>query len=1463
MISTPLLFKMSYRASLLRWYLVIVGLFLLDGWILMKNLPPICSSFYARGLRLTSDYFRGKRTGMEGWTATCRRALSYPDYGGLSFIQVSLLTLLPIFALIYTYRRFIKHESHVKTTRKKEVIQNIDGRVHVLVYGTWLPIAEWTVKEGPTGEVIEFTATGNSNCQLGASVPATAPPQPGTPAPATEPTVPATKPKPTIQGPRLPSGPDGCPHKPASGPTRTPESAMPGSLLRVGAMPENEFIFGIKVEGTTVPFKHSRGARFSHNGRKLTFFTRHGLARLRGYSVEEIMICTAKASDHSGATWIPYTKAATKYLLNPLHPSDLLRTATCLADVDVDAAQVDYVCTLGDLVCCEPPLNFALMGVTSPKLAPSFSTEVSATMFYTNPDTGAQGKSEGFIEVDEDAVRSLGYINHSCTAYPSCSGGQISEIASPQFLVGIHLGNNKKGPKNCSNVAIPGRVVYQLAQLHCKEEWRPNYTVAFNLATKEMGCTLREFDSYFDQLTICHEAKSTLEASGYTTQFTAEAAVSRKMWKGLLRHLHKSGQSKADIKNFLYNKTSGKMPMWDPNYTKREYEALNEIWEDEILAKIYGGDEEYYGHGLGEASRAVRLGEVLTGEFQSTRAIMDALAPNDSLQLAGTMNKANIVSALNKMVDSGLVQRYRPDDGGPTLYRSYSWTPPTEHIAEESVAPPDTTKPVETAAVAEPAPPKAAARTAQPEAPATTATNSTILGDAPAIAILAPGALESKVTLQTTSVEQPTIATAPEVVPDVQAEAANPTPPRKPTQARKNKKKAGKPPGLDLEGHACDIPSLFDGLCRGTGGVIAYKDTPTAKPLLKRKAVDEDLSSSDCTPESHTQPLRQKMGLVNKSVLDQMAEFDKLFEDFERPLPCIVKELTQEFNPVTSDECNRFDLLIKSTLADIDNITFGEFMANCESSFPGCAKGHFRESWWFQTYLSKTTTLRSGKGADRQDTRGRDSLRFVGKAPTHGSCPSTKMEMPPPEAYDFLRKAGMIDDEGNPTGVWPARGPNAVHDSLKYQLGRKNPDASVVSKEHLAQYSEGFPAISSSKELKLRQIITQAIDAVDDGKSAAWSTCYGTQTKGDFCRSADCIPVTVVTLALKMVTDPATLLQWSPHQRFQAGLMDPEDTFVKKEIHPWKKAMNGRWRIIWNGSVRMELLDRILHSEQNSVELVMYQTGQTHTPDYPTFGSAAGMGHHDEGIQTLIDAFKRLGIYPEGTCLDASGWDITLSLAMILCDGWRRAYLALSGGAPMAFARALMNRAITMASHLVKIGVDVFEVCMLGIIGSGLFSTAASNSFIRGFTHSSAYWSIDDRISLSLDMGDDCVSPDEVLDTHLEFWHKMGLIMDPDDQGDVAEDGYVEFTSHEFDIESKTATFANGKKLMMRLAFAGLKGLTTEQVGGVLFALRHTPDIRQQVKELLLDLEQRSYVAAGTFDMASNLPLGACCFTDF
>lgn len=110
---------------------------------------------------------------------------------------------------------------------------------------------------------------------------------------------------------------------------------------------------------------------------------------------------------------------------------------------------------------------------------------------------------------------------------------------------------------------------------------------------------------------------------------------------------------------------------------------------------------------------------------------------------------------------------------------------------------------------------------------------------------------------------------------------------------------------------------------------------------------------------------------------------------------------------------------------------------------------------------------------------------------------------------------------------------------------------------------------------------------------------------------------------------------------------------------------------------------------------------------------------------------------------------------------------------------------------------------------------------MRGILHSDANYVINHELGLSCSMGDDNVGRDKVTPEHRAHWKSLGCIIE--EKGETVEIGEpVTFTSHLYDLDTCTAVYNNGVKLLLRLAYMHQQGqrLTAEQANGVRFAVR-------------------------------------------
>lgn len=463
--------------------------------------------------------------------------------------------------------------------------------------------------------------------------------------------------------------------------------------------------------------------------------------------------------------------------------------------------------------------------------------------------------------------------------------------------------------------------------------------------------------------------------------------------------------------------------------------------------------------------------------------------------------------------------------------------------------------------------------------------------------------------------------------------------------------------------------------------------------------------------------------------------------------------------------------------------------------------------------------------------------RFLGLATSVGKQSKDFQFAPKTGWFDTWDHLLWNDKTDRPRGALAASGPKAIRRSLNAQFSRRLTRKIQYAKPHFDMYSQGFPAPAWSGHTSVRKYLKTVFKSLNSEKTPAWDKQKNAATKIAWTADDDNLAYILLRIVLTVATDFSTAVDARPLALMHAGLLSPEQLFTKDEIHYENKVDSERARIIWNTSVSDEVVMRFFHDVQNKLEIDLFQDGQTHSPHFPTFGSCCGMGHHDEGhVQTVNAIRKMLGSdeqslaqYQNGTSLDASGWDMSVSFFLWMLDARRRASAACAGGARYAYVCGVMMLGVLASSHIIQVGSEVHEVLVRGIMGSGRSSTSSSNSFMRGLLHSDANFAFalsqgePGAVGLSCNMGDDNVGKDKITDFHKAHWASLGCIID--EKGDVISlEEPVPFTSHLYNMSDKTAVYNNGKKLLLRLAYMNYEGkkLTCEQACGIRFAVRNS-----------------------------------------
>jgi hypothetical protein len=239
----------------------------------------------------------------------------------------------------------------------------------------------------------------------------------------------------------------------------------------------------------------------------------------------------------------------------------------------------------------------------------------------------------------------------------------------------------------------------------------------------------------------------------------------------------------------------------------------------------------------------------------------------------------------------------------------------------------------------------------------------------------------------------------------------------------------------------------------------------------------------------------------------------------------------------------------------------------------------------------------------------------------------------------------------------------------------------------------------------------------------------------------------------------------SAYQLVVMGLCDPVRVFIKNEVHAAKKVETGKVRLICSVSIVDQLVERLLFSEQNRMDI----KESAYIPSKPGFGLLEP--HAVLQLREFASLMKTCGPLAS---TDMSTWDFTMQEWE-----WRAEYkmrCILNSANPhdswsiMARSRML---ALSLSVYCLSDG-RLYSQSSRGIMKSGSYLTSSTNSRIRALC---AYL----RGSPSMTMGDDCV---EVLkgseEELIAFYSKLGHVVK---DVKVGSDTF-EFCSHLFTHDS-------------------------------------------------------------------------------
>lgn len=301
-----------------------------------------------------------------------------------------------------------------------------------------------------------------------------------------------------------------------------------------------------------------------------------------------------------------------------------------------------------------------------------------------------------------------------------------------------------------------------------------------------------------------------------------------------------------------------------------------------------------------------------------------------------------------------------------------------------------------------------------------------------------------------------------------------------------------------------------------------------------------------------------------------------------------------------------------------------------------------------------------------------------------------------------------------------------------------------------------------------------------------------------------------------MLIHNKSVANYTPEQAVQNGLKDVLLMSVKREPHRPVKAKQKRFRIIWISSLIDSFVQKLLHKALNARDIDHYQSGEL-------FHSAAGMGHHDEGIEHLCKALNTVFAGEEEllTC-DASMWDFTMDKQAHLNHAERRC----KSCEDPEVCTLIMTLAHLNYKHLCENKGEVWRCNKEGVNPSGQSSTTSDNTFTR---HSQAKVCGAKKF---IGNGDDMVA-DKNFDP--EKAKKFGT-----KSRDVVVQGaeIVPFTSHHIDRANQTASYDRPVKLAWNLlAHCGSQDFGL-RVDSMMAVIRNTPDAREKFRRHLGEFGQ-------------------------
>lgn len=347
----------------------------------------------------------------------------------------------------------------------------------------------------------------------------------------------------------------------------------------------------------------------------------------------------------------------------------------------------------------------------------------------------------------------------------------------------------------------------------------------------------------------------------------------------------------------------------------------------------------------------------------------------------------------------------------------------------------------------------------------------------------------------------------------------------------------------------------------------------------------------------------------------------------------------------------------------------------------------------------------------------------------------------PPKEYNF----DYLDIPGLDNWSYPPTSDEAVYDSLMGQSSRRQEGRQPLPGE-LAKVTAKAMSLypSTGHDPRVEQLDWQHIkgkllyllnyDVVLDSSPGLPLAHHGNTERviASFGKGF-IIDATVARLRLLLEFDCSKL---SAQELIEKKLTDLIRTIVKKEPHNKKKTISKRWRLIACVSLVDQLIDRLLHTTQNKMEIALWKR----IPSCP----GIGLSSDNDGKILVRKVNQHL---PESIAMsDISGFDWSVQGWELLWDAEVRCKLQ---GSPPNISRWIMNRAHCICRSIWATPKGtLLRQNVLGVQLSGLLNTGSTNSRIRAMIA----WILGSDYALT--MGDDCL--EDPIANAMELYAALG-----------------------------------------------------------------------------------------------------------